>query len=57
MREIPKQPDKDCAFFGEGVTFSGALAAPGKIIVHGAGEGEIAARELFVSAPGRECRR
>jgi cytoskeletal protein CcmA (bactofilin family) len=52
MRETPKQPDKDCAFFGEGVMFSGSLAAAGKIVVHGAGEGEIAARELLVSGNG-----
>ncbi len=52
MRETPKQPDQGCAFFGEGVTFSGSLAAAGKIVVHGTGEGDVAAQELLVSDSG-----
>jgi cytoskeletal protein CcmA (bactofilin family) len=34
------------------VTFSGSLAAADKIIIHGTGEGDVAAHELLVSGNG-----
>ena len=47
-----EQPTKNCAFFGEGVRFSGSVAAENKITVNGTGEGDIAALELLVSSSG-----
>ena len=42
-----------CAFIGEGVTFTGSITVPGKIIVHGTIEGgDTQARELHVGRTG-----
>ena len=44
--------ENSCAFFGEGVTFKGSIAAPEKIVVHGTVEGDVVARDLLVGPTG-----
>src|SRR5690349_23276863 len=44
--------EASCAFFGEGVTFKGAITAPERIVVHGTVEGDLVARDLFVGPTG-----
>jgi len=44
--------ENSCAFFGEGVTFKGAITAPERIVVHGTVEGDLVARDLLVGPTG-----
>ena len=46
------ESDKGCAFFGEGVKFSGSLDAPNRVVIQGSGEGDVAALDLLVGGSG-----
>lgn len=52
MSESAGRADKNCAFFGEGVTLKGFISAPDKVVIHGTVEGDVDARELLVGTTG-----
>jgi hypothetical protein len=48
----PFDPANQDLIIGEGVTFTGTIAAPGKAIISGAVSGSIAAQDLLVEKAG-----
>jgi cytoskeletal protein CcmA (bactofilin family) len=52
MPDSAGQAARNCAYFGEGVTFKGSISAAEKIVVHGTIEGDVVAQELLVGANG-----